>query len=60
MSDPVVDEKPLSSIEWTILCVLNQEITDLKVKPKPSNQEQVVIDWLQERLDRLNARRHKN
>ena len=59
MGEPVVDEQPLSSIEWSVLYVLHQELNSLKVKEKPSNEEQVVIDWMQARLDRLEIRRKK-
>ena len=47
----------LSSQEWVSIGTLNYELSNLTVKKQPSNEEQVVIDWMKSRLDNLNARR---
>jgi hypothetical protein len=60
MVQPVVDEvasKPLSSMDWSTMSILTAELNSLKIKEKPSNEEQVVIDWMQARLDSLELRR---
>ena len=51
------DMQPLSSIEWSILCVLNGELNRLKVKDRCSNEEQVVLDWMQDRVNTLTERK---
>jgi hypothetical protein len=47
----------LSSQEWTSIGTLTYELSNLTVKKQPSNEEQVVIDWMKSRLDYLNSRR---
>jgi hypothetical protein len=61
MSNPAVKEdRPLSGLEWSALGVLSSELTLLKIKKQPSNEEQVVIDWMQARIDSFNARRKRD
>lgn len=47
----------LNSMEWTSIMSLEFELSNLKGKKQPSNQEQVVIDWMKERINTLNARK---
>lgn len=47
----------LNSMEWTSIMSLEFELGNLKGKKQPSNQEQVVIDWMKERINTLNARK---
>lgn len=47
----------LSSQEWNSIGTLTYELSNLKVKKQPSNEEQVVIDWMMTRLDYLNSRK---
>jgi|TARA_R110002153_G_scaffold202961_1_gene356025 hypothetical protein len=47
----------LSSQEWNSIGTLTYELSNLKVKTQPSNEEQVVIDWMMTRLDYLNSRK---
>ena len=60
MNDPAVKEdRPLSGLEWSALGALSSELNLLKIKKQPSNEEQVVIDWMQARIDSFNARRKR-
>ncbi len=47
----------LNSMEWTSIMSLEFELCNLKGKKQPSNQEQIVIDWMKERINTLNARK---
>ncbi|MDA8883114.1 hypothetical protein N9I00_01825 [bacterium] len=47
----------LNGMEWTSIMSLEFELSNLKGKKQPSNQEQVVIDWMKERINTLNARK---
>ena len=47
----------LNGMEWTSIMSLEFELSNLKDKKQPSNQEQVVIDWMKERINTLNARK---
>lgn len=51
------DLAPLTSMEWTSIMTLQFELGNLKTKEQPSNQEQVVIDWMEQRLNKLNIRK---
>lgn len=59
MKESIVDDqlKPLSSIEWTLLSILNSEASSLKNKERRSNEEQVVLDWMKHRIDSLEFRK---
>lgn len=59
MKESVVEDerKPLSSIEWTLLAMLNSEASCLKNKERRSNEEQVVLDWMKNRIDSLEFRK---
>ena len=59
MKESIVEdkEKPLSSVEWTLLAMLNSEVSSLKNKERRSNEEQVVLDWMKNRIDSLEFRK---
>jgi hypothetical protein len=61
MKESIVEDerKPLTSIEWTLLAMLNSEISCLKNKERRSNEEQVVLDWMKNRVDSLEFRKKK-
>lgn len=56
-SKTIEDMQPLSSVELSILYVLNGELNRLKVKDRCSNEEQVVLDWMQTRVNSLTERK---
>ena len=43
----------LSSLEMNTLNTLKSELYSLKMKNQPSNQEQVVIDWMEDRITKM-------
>ena len=59
MKESIVEDKakPLSSVEWTLLAMLNSEVSSLKNKERRSNEEQVVLDWMKNRIDSLEFRK---
>lgn len=57
MKESVVEKKPLSSTEWTLLAALNGEFSSLNSKERRSNEEQVVLDWMKSRIDSLETRK---
>lgn len=48
---------PLSSMEWAAIGTLMFELGNLTVKQQPSNEEQVVIDWMKSRISELELRK---
>ena len=48
---------PLSSMEWATIGTLMFELGNLTVKQQPSNEEQVVIDWMKSRISELELRK---
>ena len=51
------DSKHLSSMEWSSIGTLLFELSLLRCNEKPSNEEQVVIDWMQSRITHLESRK---
>ncbi len=51
------DSKHLSSMEWASIGALLFELSNLRINEKPSNEEQVVIDWMETRLSHLESRK---
>jgi hypothetical protein len=51
------DSKHLSSMEWASIGALLFELSNLRIQEKPSNEEQVVIDWMETRLSHLESRK---
>ncbi|MDA9373882.1 hypothetical protein N9R43_00715 [bacterium] len=49
--------EPLNSLEWGSIGTLLFELSNLRCKARPSNEEQVVIDWMQTRLTNLESRK---
>lgn len=50
-------KEPLNSMEWNSIGTLLYELSLMRCKEKPSNEEQVVIDWMQARITRLEERK---
>jgi hypothetical protein len=48
---------PLSSMEWAAIGTLMFELGNLTVIQQPSNEEQVVIDWMKSRISELELRK---
>jgi hypothetical protein len=53
----VYDSEKLSSIEWAAIGTLMFELGNLRCKQQPSNEEQVVIDWMETRISELEVRK---
>ena len=53
----VHDSEKLSSIEWAAIGTLMFELSNLRCKQQPSNEEQVVIDWMETRISELELRK---
>ena len=53
----VHDSEKLSSIEWAAIGTLIYELGNLRCIQQPSNEEQVVIDWMQTRISELELRK---
>jgi len=53
----VKSEEKLSSVEWASIGTLMFELGNLRTKEKPSNEEQVVIDWMTARISYLESRK---
>ena len=51
------DDSKLSSMEWASIGALLFELSNLRINEKPSNEEQVVIDWMETRLSHLESRK---
>lgn len=51
------DSKYLSSMEWASIGALLFELSNLRIQEKPSNEEQVVIDWMESRITHLESRK---
>lgn len=51
------DSKSLNSMEWASIGALLFELSNLRINEKPSNEEQVVIDWMETRLSHLESRK---
>lgn len=51
------DSKHLSSMEWASIGALLFELSNLRIQEKPSNEEQVVIDWMESRITLLESRK---
>ena len=51
------DDSKLSSMEWASIGALLFELSNLRINEKPSNEEQVVIDWMQSRITHLESRK---
>ncbi len=47
----------LNSCEWAAIGTLVLELSNLRTKKQPSNEEQVVIGWMEERISQLEARK---
>lgn len=50
-------KEPLSSMEWGSISTLLYELSNLRCKVQPSNEEQVVIDWMTARITYLESRK---
>jgi hypothetical protein len=48
---------PLSSMEWNSIGTLLFELSIMRCIEKPSNEEQVVIDWISNRISYLESRK---
>ena len=48
---------PLSSMEWSSIGTLLFELSLMRCIEKPSNEEQVVIDWISNRISYLESRK---
>ena len=48
---------PLSSMEWSSIGTLLFELSIMRCIEKPSNEEQVVIDWISNRISYLESRK---
>lgn len=57
MTNNIKDRQPLNSMEWGSIGTLLFELSNLRCKERPSNEEQVVIDWMKERLTSLESRK---
>jgi hypothetical protein len=53
----VHDSAKLSSMEWAAIGTLIYELGNLRCIRQPSNEEQVVIDWMQTRISELELRK---
>ena len=53
----ILKHAPLSSMEWAAIGTLMFELGNLTVKQQPSNEEQVVIDWMKSRISELELRK---
>lgn len=51
------NDSKLSSMEWASIGTLMFELSLLRTNEKPSNEEQVVIDWMKTRITNLESRK---
>ena len=51
------NDSKLNSMEWASIGALLFELSNLRINEKPSNEEQVVIDWMQSRITHLESRK---
>jgi hypothetical protein len=49
--------EPLSTMEWCSIGTLLFELSLMRCIEKPSNEEQVVIDWISNRISYLESRK---
>ena len=54
------NDSKLNSMEWASIGALLFELSNLRINEKPSNEEQVVIDWMETRLSHLESRKGLN
>jgi len=57
MGNVMINDSKLSSMEWASIGTLMFELSLLRANEKPSNEEQVVIDWMKTRITNLESRK---
>lgn len=57
MGNVMINDSKLSSMEWASIGTLMFELSLLRTNEKPSNEEQVVIDWMKTRITNLESRK---